>query len=668
MPNLQILKDLIFESDNKACFIERERILPCLEKKYAEDNSSEKYAKIFADLLDSVSTPVLDCDFFAGRVVEEEPDPGMSAPCGVLYSIGHMSYDYETLLKKGISGILRDMENRAEELATESARRFVYAARLIAESIKRYAERYAATAAEKGLSEMARALSVVPYRPAYDFYSALQSVWLIHMIASCYVGSRDYAFGRFDRYMFPYYEQALREGKTEEELIRILAGFLIKTNEICGRATHNYKHKPIPSNSSKQYLTIGGDRPNAFSSVVLRAAELSDMAQPTVTVLLKPEADLAFTDQVFHTFSRLSDKMNVYNYEVTHRALLAKGLPEEVASDFTFSGCCALDLHYHTIRNEQYVPSPVLFLTTLHEKEYRSVEEILRAFRENLRVCMQEFADRVMGPDCPERERAYFFDSLFLSDTAKNCQHAAAGRAPYYLINFFHIGAATIGDSFAALDRLVFQEKRFSYAAFMKILDKNYEGNEALRTEIFNMVRFGNDDESVDRYTVLSAEAFAGAVDDLILKPNFFAIPSIYTLERDNTMAEIIGATPDGRHAGDPVSENQSPVYGADRKGITALLRSLARYPFERMPAGGLNLSFSKKHSPEMLKAIVLSYFEMGGLHAGISFIDRETLQDAMENPEKYKSLTVRLYGFSEYFINLPLWQQIAVLNRTAYE
>ena len=201
----------------------------------------------------------------------------------------------------------------------------------------------------------------------------------------------------------------------------------------------------------------------------------------------------------------------------------------------------------------------------------------------------------------------------------------------------------------------------------MSILDANYEGYEDLRNEILGFPHFGNDDAEVDRYTILSCEAFADASDLLLLKPNFISAPSIYTLERDNTMAPKIGATPDGRHSGDPVSENQSPTYGADRSGMTALLCSLSRLPFERLIAGGLNLTFSKKLSPEMLKALVLSYFEMGGLHVGVTFLDRSTLHDAMAHPENYRSLTVRLYGFSEYFINLPLWQQTAVLNRTEY-
>ncbi len=138
-------------------------------------------------------------------------------------------------------------------------------------------------------------------------------------------------------------------------------------------------------------------------------------------------------------------------------------------------------------------------------------------------------------------------------------------------------------------------------------------------------------------------------------------------MERDNSWAQDIPATPNGRKSGTAISENQSPTYGCDKKGITALLCSVSKLPFKRTGAGGLNLTFSSKVNPEILSALIQGYFKMGGIHVGISVVDKEVLRDAMKHPEKYPTLTVRLYGFSEYFISLPEWQQLAVINRTDY-
>ena len=665
MGNLSKLKELVFASDNKACFIERERILRRLQEEMADYDKPDKYAIVLSKLLSEVSTPVLECDYFAGHVVEALPDPGMERPCDLLASGGHMSFDYAKLLKIGLKGILQEMQQTAARKKDEESLEFVRNAEIVVNAIKAYTQRYAVCAQEKGFTAMAEALRKVPYEPAYDFYSALQGIWIMHMIASCYVGSRDYAFGRFDKYMLPFYEKALAEGQTEEELTTLLAGFLMKTNEICGRNTHNYQRKPVLCQASKQYVNIGGEQPNVFSSVVLNAAKLNNMAQPQIIVLLKPEADTAFTEHVFEALAVLTDKMNIYHYDQIASAFINRGVPEEIAGDFTYSACCTVDLNYHTFRQEYYVPIPHIFVSVLHEKEYTSVEEILEAFQEAVKCDIQKYVDKTQGEYPEDRKRKYFvLDSLMLTDTAKECRYPCDGNSPYNVLNIFCPGIATIGDSLMVLDKLVFRGKRYAYQEFMQILKENYEHAKVLLQEIKGYTMFGNDTDA-DVYAVMAGNAFLDAVDLVEHKENYYMAPGFYSLERDNSWKDQVGATPNARKCGEPFSENQSPTYGADKNGITALLKSISKLPFDRTVCGGLNLTFSNQVSVGILQAAVLSYFKLGGFHVGISVIDRQTLEDAMIHPEKYQSLTVRLYGFSEYFVNLPKWQQIAVLNRT---
>lgn len=667
MSNLKKLKELVFESDNKACFIERERILSLLESEMADYNGEDKYALILSNLLSRVSTPILDCDYFAGRVVEALPDENMSAPSPMLNSLGHMSFDYEKILNVGLKGILTEIKQVAKCKGDKSSFSFANNAEIVVTAIKEYCERYAVAAKEKGFEQMAKAMSQVPFEPAYDFYSALQSVWIIHMIASCYVGDRDYAFGRFDKYMLPFYKQALTDGCSREELIELLAGFMVKTNEICGRTTHNHESKPIWCQASKQYINIGGEAPNEFSSVVLKAAQMNNMAQPQIVVMLKSDANEQFTEDVFKALSVLTDKMNIYNYEPIEAQLIKKGIPQDVAKDFTYSACCTFDLNYHSFRLEYFSPVPQLFLEVLYAKEYNSIKELVQALTSAIRANVQWHVNRTQnGFDEETARKKFVLDSILLSDSAKECRYACDGNAKYNVLNIFCPGVATVGDSLMVIDKLVFQEKRYSYRDFTEIVKNNFESNEALLEEIKGYTMFGNDTD-IDAYTVMASTAFLDAVDAVEHKSNYYIAAGFYSLERDNTWASQIGATPNGRRAGEPFSENQSPTYGADKSGITALLKSLSKLPFERTVTGGLNLTFSGKVSPENLSTLVQTYFKMGGFHVGISIVDRETLNDAMINPDKYKSLTVRLYGFSEYFVSLPKWQQLAVLNRTEY-
>jgi len=667
MPDLLKLKNLIFESDDNACFIERERILNRLEKEMIDYNGEDKYAIILSKLLSEVSTPILDCDYFAGHVVEDLPDENMSATNCILCSTGHMSFDYEKLLKAGLKGILEEIKINAAKKGDNDSLIFAKNAEIVVFAIKEYAERYAKAAEEKGFTEMAQALKKVPYDGAYDFYSALQSVWIVHMIASCYVGSRDYAFGRFDQFMLPFYRKSLSDGKTEQELTELLAGFMIKTNEICGRCTHDYKCKPVLSQASKQYINIGGEEPNEFSSIVLDAAKMNNMAQPQITVLLKPDANEIFTENVFKALSVLTDKMNIYNYSLIFNTLVNKGIEPDVAKDFTYSACCTFDLNYHSIRIEYYTPIPQLFVEIMQSKDYNSLEDLIEDFKEAIRVDIQKYVDdKQKGVRGDFARKIFVLDSILLSDSASECRYPYDGSGKYNVMNIFCPAIATIGDSLMVLDKLVFNEKRYSYSEFAEIIKNNYQNNEELLEEIKNYTMFGNDTE-IDSYTAMAANVILDAVDSVEHKDNYYLIPGFYSLERENAWASEIGATPNGRKAGEPVSENQSPTYGADKKGITALLNSLSKLPFERTATGGLNLTFSSKISPENLEALVVTYFELGGFHIGISVINRDTLKDAMVNPDKYKSLTVRLYGFSQYFVSLPKWQQLAILNRTEY-
>jgi len=667
MPDLDILRELVFDGDNDACFIERERILDRLEGEMKEYAEPDKYARIFAALLSEVSVPIHEGDYFAGRIVEAVRTDGARGWNGLLMSNGHFSPDYRTVLKRGLSGMLDEIKSTADKKGDKESASFARNAEIVITAVKAYAERYAAAARDMGRNEMADALERVPFEPAYDYYSALQSIWLIHMIAGGYVGARDFAFGRFDEYMLPYYKKALDDGKTEEELTELLAGFMMKCNEICGRTTHNHRSKPVPCQASKQYINIGGENPNEFSCVVLKAAMLCNMAQPQITVLLKPDADAHFTDEVFAALSYLVDKLHIYNYDLVLEGLLKKGIPDDIARDFTYSACCTFDLNYHTDRQEHYVPVPQIFVEMLHKKDYSSLDELIGEFRNGLHENMRQYTEAVYrGKNIDTLRRQYVLDSILLWDSGREARYHFDGRAHYTVMNLFCPGVATIGDSLMTLDRLVFKEKRFGYAEFAEILKNNFVGHEELRAEILAQTRFGNDTDA-DDYTALAGNIFCDAVDMLELKPGYYAIAGFYTLERENTVKNDVGATPDGKLAGEPFSENQSPVYGADKNGITALLKSAAKLPFVRTAAGGLNLTFSASQAPQTLKALTLAYFAVGGFHIGISVIDREVLCDAMVNPDRYKSLTVRLYGFSEYFVSLPDWQQIAILNRTAY-
>jgi len=686
------LKDKYINSDNKTCFYDREKVLHRIGK--MQYLKKPGYAGILAEMLNEASTPIEDEDVFAGRMMEAVPEPRWRVPnVDVIINPGHLHFRWGDILKLGVGGILEKIERRAGELGDHKSRAFAKNAGIQVAAVDAFARRYAAAAAQKAaqsgvearqrFTRMARALEVVPMKPAYDLFSALQGIWILHMIASCYAGARDYGFGRIDQYLLPYYEKDLADGVyTREEADALLAFFLMKPNEICGLGSYNHKVKPIPSVASKQYLTLGGcdvkglSQANALSFAFLRAEEISNMPEPVVVARFDPQADPVFATQVYRTMAVVTDKMHAYNDRLIYNALKRRGLPDEIAADFTFSGCCNVEVHHRTIRNEWYFPTPEWLceaLGVIGEEPvpaFQSMDEILQALKNTARRHMEEQLDMEVVNASTWRimdQRGHTFDAMFMGECADRCRYPLDGGVDFYLVDVYFTGAATVIDSLSAIDRLVFREKRYSLEEFVQIIKDNYKGLPLLLAELKNKFpKFGNDDEEGDRYAASAMNAVLDVLDEMDWPQGYIPVGGFYSLHHHNNFGWELCATPDGRMAGEPYSENQSPVYGADRKGVTALLSSLAKLPFHRTPCGGVNLTFSSPVTPELLTSIIESYFKMGGLHIAITVADRETLQAALANPEAYRTLTVRLFGFSEYFIHLSEWQQKEFLARTA--
>lgn len=663
LEKMEALKDKVFAQSNEHCFIERERFLDALP--ICEEHSDSYYAKLLSDMLDSVSTPVDEYDIFVGRVLEAAPDKNFkTCPNRTIFAKAHLTPDYERLLSRGFCGILDEIKENAKRIGTDTARVYAENAETVIGAIRRFALRYAEAAKAAAMDRAYEALLRVPYEPAYDLYSALQGIWLVHMIASCYVGGRDYAFGYMDEYLYPYYEKEKENGATDGEISEMLAGFFVKANEICGRHPHNYRQKPVLSQSAKQYVLLDGGRANRLSEIILEGARINMMVQPQFTVVLSEGSPKEFKEKVFDTMAVLVDKLHVYNAELVSGFLKSKGFPDEIVSHPGFSACCTSDIYLHSPREEFYLPTVPIFCDTVYNNEFSSKEELLSVFSSAIRRECEGYLEETRSPEKDWRHCVYVLDTLLISTCNEVCDYPPNGLK-YRAKNIFLPGIATLGDSLCALDTLVFRGD-IPYSVFINMLKADFEGYDSVYEKIASLPKFGNDNDE-DHYTAEIANTLIDAVEGAYHTEKEYIMPSFYSLERENVWAETIPATPDGRRAGKPFSENQSPVYGADKKGITALLNSLSKLPFDRTAAGGLNLNFSSRVEPRILQALVETYFSQGGLHVGMTVLDRQVLEAAMADPEKYKTLTVRMYGFSEYFITLAEWQQRAVLNRTVY-
>ena len=654
-PALLRLRNRILASDNLACFIERESLLRAHAGETAASPPEERYLREFELLMDNLSTPIDPDDVFAGRMLEGRWPHAEGFTRLGLTSEGHITLPMPVILKHGLAGIAADVSRHAERIGTPEARYFERQALGCIGAIRQFCERYAAAAERAGKPAMARALRVVPHQPAYDLYSALQSIWMMQFICSTVCGSRDFAPGRLAHDLQPYVSGP------RDETVELLAFFLVKFNEITGTSTDNYACKPIPCYSSKQYLTLGpvfGD----LDAMIVEAAAAVGLPQPTLNFRMR--GDFALAGQAAH---RIDAQCNFFNDRLITNRLLNSGILPDDAERYTFTACNRVDLPGRLYNIMTRIDTFDNSLAWFREAVFaaRDEEEILPALH---RIAVERLRDdtRKNRVRIYSEEWCFRFESLFFPSCIQTGRDIyRQGAENYRWQHRMFSGLANMADSLGAVKRL---RARYSYAHILALLDADFAGHEALRTEILNTFpAYGNGDPEVDAYAEAAGNVLIDAFEQVAREEGFLPMASFYSLTRHARFGTAVGATPDGRKARAPVSENQSPAPGKDRRGPTALLSSAAALPHRRCICGGLNLKFGLRPGPDAFAALLKSYFGMGGLHVGFTIASRETLEAARRDPGAYRSLLVRKTGFSEFFVALSPQEQQELIARTEY-
>ena len=236
------------------------------------------------------------------------------------------------------------------------------------------------------------------------------------------------------------------------------------------------------------------------------------------------------------------------------------------------------------------------------------------------------------------------------------------------------MGIATMADSLAAIESVVFERKTVDLATLRDALQADFEGHTSLHSELLRAPKYGNNDECADKYAVW----FVTEHERIFSKYRTRDGGSIYIAIASNVSnipaGREIAATPDGRKSRMPLSDAASPMRGMDKNGPTGVALSLSKPDYTLVACGTV---LNQKFSPAMfadkarrarLAALIRTYFDRGGQEIQINAVSRDVLKDAMENPENYKSLTVRVSGFSAYFVNLDRSVQEDILQRTEHE
>ena len=351
----------------------------------------------------------------------------------------------------------------------------------------------------------------------------------------------------------------------------------------------------------------------------------------------------------------------MYNDDVLIPGLIGLGYTQGQALHYTMSGCNRAEFPGHQ-SSDCFHNCAQWLLDAFYDESVADMGGLLASFEQAAKagIAMHTGYGRVPA----ESEPRFYLESMLLAGCMEKACDLENGGLSVETVVHNLCGLGTVTDSLAAIDALVFQEKTLTLPQYRELVRGGYTADLALRTRIaLRLPKYGNDDPAADKWATAAGTILANAVRGM--RGERIHIPSFYSLFSHRHMGVHTGATPDGRLAGESISENQSPVYGRDTQGATALLRSAAALPQRLCGAGGLNVRFARKLDDALLEGLVQAYFDMGGINLAVSIVSRQTLLEARENPDIFRGLFVRVVGYSDVFLNLPEWMQLEIIART---
>ncbi len=659
-------------------------------------------------------------DIVARRVPE---DVGV-AVAGKAFSLnqtdhaqGHILPDVETWLRLGVRG-LRDKVNRARvgathELPLQRPLQHHYDAALIAlqaaqEFMLRHAELAAAQAAQCPDPERAAELEHVSgvcrwlsENPARDFWEALQAVSFLFVLLQIESNASSFSPGRFDQYMLPYLERDLA-GKhlTLAQAQELLEHFWLKFNEIVLlRSSHSARYFagfPIGFNIALGgQLADGSDATNLLSFMCLRAQADLGLTQPNLSIRIHAGSPQEFLEAAAFVIGKGSGMPQVFNDEVIVPGQVNRGLPLAEARNYAVVGCVELSIPGKALGwsdASMFNLTRVLELTLFGGRDPLTGEQIglstpclddMTSFAEleaayDLQIA-HFVALMVKGCNVVDQVHAEYLPSPFLSLVIDDCIErgldVTAGGARYNFSGVQGVQIANVADSLAAVRQAVFTEKWVSASELLAALRTDFSDQEVLRQRLIHRVpKYGNDDDRVDEFAGRWGDRYCELVGQYETIRGGVYQPGFYTVSAHVPMGANVGATPDGRHAGSPLADGGlSPTAGRDRRGATAVLHSVSKLNLKLASNGTLlNMKFlpSFFDGPAALSKfadLLRGFSALHIPHVQFNVVDAATLRAAQSNPDEYRSLVVRVAGYSAYFTELDKDLQEEIIRRTGF-
>ena len=672
----------------------RDVIIPYWKGKTQRDRV---FASMKAEWLDAYQAGVF-------TEFQEQRAPGHTVAGNKLFTHGMKD------LRNEISESLSKLDNNDPE--TIDKKHQLEAMEIVAGAIITFAQRHAEelknlAAREKDenrlneLIEMIRVCEHVPANAPRNFHEALQHYWFIHVGVITELNPWDsFNPGRLDQHLLPFYNKGLEDGTLNREKAReLLQAFWIKFN--------NHPSPPkmgvtaLESNTYTDFTLInlggvkayGSDAVNELSYLILDVIEEMRLLQPGSMVQISKKNPDRFVKRALMIAKTGFGQPSFFNTDAIVQQLLSQGKSLEDARNGGASGCVetgAFGKEAYTLSG-YFNLNKILELTLNNGWDPGTGKQIglrtgdpvhfsdFNGFYEAFEKQLRHFVDiKIEGNNAIEELYARYmpapFMSLLIDDCIAGGKDYNAGGARYNTSYIQGVGLGSITDSLTAIHTHIYKEKNLGMAELLSALRADFKTADDLRFKlIYETPKWGNNDHEADRHAVMVFNSFYNAVNGRpSARGGVFRINLLPTTSHVY-FGSVIGAMPDGRKAGEPLSEGISPVQGADHKGPVAVLQSLAK--IDHIKTGGtlLNQKFSPSffnsgEALDKLTALVRTYFRLDGHHIQFNVVDAGTLENARKHPEKYRDLIVRVAGYSDYFNDLGEDLQQEIIRRTAHE
>jgi formate C-acetyltransferase len=548
------------------------------------------------------------------------------------------------------------------------------------------------------LRKIAETCARIPAQAPRTFAEALQYYWFVHLGVVTEFNTWDsFNPGRLDQHLFPFYKRDIRRGiLTREGAREMLQAFWIKFN--------NQPAPPkvgVTAQESNTYtdfclINLGGVKPdgtdavNELSYLILDVIEEMRILQPSSMVQISKRSPEDFLKRALKIVRTGFGQPSIFNTEAIVKEMVRQGKSLADARNGGASGCVEagcfgkesyiLTGYFNLVKvleialNNGIDPRTGrrIGITTGAAAGFKTFDRLFAAYRKQLNY----FVDvKIRGNNIIEQLYARYlpapFLSLLIDDCIENGRDYHAGGARYNNSYVQGVGIGSVTDSLTALKYQVYDRRRITLCKMRAALRNDFKGFDRLRDRLLHETpKYGNDDDYADKVLTDVFEVFFAAVDG---RPNTKG--GHHRINLLPTTVHVyfgcmVGATPDGRKSGEPLSEGISPVQGMDRHGPTAVVKSCAKIDHIRTGGTLLNQKFtpqllSDERSRDKLAALIRAYFKMNGHHVQFNVVTAATLIDARKHPEKYRDLIVRVAGYSDYFVNLTPELQDEIIRRT---